>query len=77
MTLGSMIMLETFSRPIPDPYMMHAISLDESQIGGISYEYSHAPCVPISCDYCDVFDHDVNTCSLLGKSHRLEALAAF
>ena len=56
--------------------MMHATSLDESQFGGVS-EHSHAPFVPILCDYCDSFDHDVDTCLLLSSRHRLEALAAF
>lgn len=56
--------------------MMHATPLFESQIESISYEYSYAPCAPISCDYCDAFDHDVDTCPLFGRPHRLEALAA-
>jgi len=56
---------------------MHATTIDESQIRGISYEHSHAPCTPISCDYCDYFDHDVNTSPLLSRPHRLEALVAF
>lgn len=66
---------ETFSHPIPDPYMMCVAPLDESQFGGISYEHSHIPCVSISCDYCDSFDHDIDSCSLLGRPHILVALA--
>ena len=31
---------EAFSHVIPNPYMMHATPLDESSIGGISYEHS-------------------------------------
>jgi len=68
---------ETFSHPSPDPYMMHYIPLDEGQFVGISYEHSHTPYASISCDYCDFFYHDVNTCPLLGRPHRLEALAVF
>jgi len=68
---------ETFSHPIPDPYMMHATPVDEIQIGGICYEDSHTPCAPISCYYCDSFDHDVDTYPLLRRPHRLEALASF
>ena len=56
---------------------MHGTSLYESQIGGISYEHSHTLCVPVSCDYCDFIDHDVNTCPLLGRPHRIEELATF
>jgi len=58
---------EVISHPIPNPYMMHVIQLDENQFGEISYEYSHTLYVPISCDYCDLFDHDVDTCLLLGR----------
>ena len=56
---------------------MHAISLDKSQFGGISYCHSHTPCAPISCDSFDSFGHDVDTCPLLSRPHRLDALAAF
>ena len=56
---------------------MHATPPDESQFKGISYGHSHAPCESASYDYCDSFDHDVDTCPLLGRPHRLEALAAF
>ena len=38
---------ETFSHPIPYPFMMHAALLDESHFAYISYEHSHTPCVPI------------------------------
>jgi len=68
---------ETFSHPIPDPYVMHIIPLDESQFGAISYRHPHTPYAPPSCDYCDFFDHDVDSRLLLGRPHRLEALAAF
>jgi len=68
---------ETFSCPSPDPYMMHAIPLFESQIKGISYEHSYNPCASILCDYCDSFDHDIDTSSLLGRPHILEAPATF
>ena len=68
---------ETFSHPSPDPYMMHATSLNESRFEDISYERYHTPCAPISCDYYDSFDQDVDICPLLGRPHRLEALAAF
>lgn len=57
--------------------MMYATSLHESQIEGISYEHSHTPCALVSCDYCDSFGHDVDTCPLLGGPHRLGALVAF
>jgi len=29
---------ETSSHPIPDPYVMHVIPLDENLFGGISYK---------------------------------------
>ena len=68
---------ETLSCPSPDPYTMHATHLDKSMFEGLSYAHSHARCVFISCDYCDSFDHVVDICPLLGRPHRLEALAAF
>ena len=34
-------------------------------------------CVPISCNYHDSFDHDVDTCPLLGREYILEAFVAF
>ena len=68
---------ETFSHAIPDPHMMHAPSLDASHSRGVFYEHPHAPCVPISYDYCDSFDHDVNSCPLISRSHILGALASF
>ena len=68
---------EIFSHPSPNLYMMHATLLFESKIEGISYEHSHTSCVPVSCDYCDSFDHNVDTCPLFGIPHRLEALVAF
>ena len=43
----------------------------------ISSEHSHTPCVHISCDYCDSFEHDDSTCPLLSIPHRSEALVAF
>ena len=55
--------------------MMHATPLDGCQFGGLSYELSHAPCAAISYDCYDAFD--IDSCSLLGRPHRLEALAAF
>ena len=55
---------------------MHSLPLDEDQFGGISYEYSHTPYDLVLCDYCDSFDHDVDTCPLLGRPHRLETLAS-
>ena len=57
---------EIYSFPSPDPYMMHATPLFESQIEGISYGHSHAPCASVSYDYCDSFDHDVDICPFLG-----------
>jgi len=67
---------ETFSHPIPDPYMIHVMPLDESQFGGISYDHSHTSCAPVSYDWRYSFHHDVDICPLLGRPHRLEALAA-
>ena len=66
---------ETFSHPTSSPYVRHARPLDKSQFRRICYEHFHTPCGHVSCDYCDSFDHDVNTCPLLGRPHRLEALA--
>ena len=66
---------ETFSCPSPDPYIMHAKPLFESQIESISYEHSHAPCAPVSCDYCYSFDYDIDTYLSLSRQDRLEALA--
>jgi len=68
---------ETFSHPFPDLYMMYTAQLDENQFEGISYAHYHTPCAYISCDYCDSFDHDVDTCPLLSRPYKLEALAAF
>jgi len=65
----------TFSPSIPDPYMMHCPPSNESQIRGISYEHSHAPCAPVSCDYCYSFDYDIDTYLSLSRQDRLEALA--
>jgi len=56
---------------------MYVTSLDESQFGDISYEHDDTPCVPISCDYCDSLDHDVDSCPQLGRPHRLDALVTF
>ena len=56
--------------------MIHATPLDKSQFGGIFYAHSRIPCVHISCDYCDFFNHDVDICPLLGRPHRLEASAS-
>ena len=56
---------------------MHVTPLDESQFVSISYEYSHTTYVPVSCDYYDSFDYNVDTCPLLGRSKRLEALTVF
>lgn len=61
---------ETFGHPTPDPYMMHATPLVDSQIGGINYEHSHTPCDPVSCDQCDFFDYDDDTCPLRGRPYR-------
>ena len=63
-----------FSYLIPDLCVMHATPLDKSQFGVTSYEHSHTPCVPISCDYYDSFYYDVDTCPLLGRPHRLGSL---
>jgi len=55
---------------------MHVTPLDESQLEGVSYEHFYTPCVPISCDCYNSFDHNADSCPLLGRPHRLEALAA-
>jgi len=57
--------------------MTHATPLYESQFGGISYEHTHTPCVPVLSDCCNSFDHDVVSWPLLDRPHRLEALVAF
>ena len=44
------------------PYVMHPTRLDKGQYGVISYEYSHTPCVLISCDYCYSSYHNVKSC---------------
>jgi len=67
---------ETFSHPSLDSYMMYVTSLDESQIEDVSYKHSHTLCAPISCDCCDFFNHDVDTCPLLGRPDKLGALAS-
>ena len=67
---------ETFTHPSPDLYTEHFTPLDESQFGGISYDHSHTSCAPVSYDWRYSFHHDVDICPLLGRPHRLEALAA-
>ena len=66
-----------FSHHIPNPYVMHAMPLAESQFGGTSYEHPHTLCVVVSCDSCYYFDYDVDSFPLFGQTQRLEALTAF
>ena len=52
---------EIFSHLIPDSYVMHATTSDESQFGSISYEHPHNPFAPVSYDYCYFSDHDADS----------------
>jgi len=69
--------METFSHPILNRYVMYVTASDENQFAGISYEHSYTSRVLISYDYCGLFEHDLDSCPLLDRPHRLEALAAF
>ena len=68
---------EIFSHPSPDLSMIHSIPLDESHFGGTSYEHSHSPCIPVSCDYCDFFDYEVDTVDHTNKRHWLPLIRRF
>ena len=68
---------ETFSHSIRNPYAIHVAPLDKSLFRGIFYEHSHTPCAATSCDYCNFSNNEVDSCLLLGRPHRLQALVAF